>query len=128
MHHTGSWTKQMCILLHITDPYEHQPGEVQNGFKILFFRSRTATSTYSISIYCHCKQFTVSIYMPWCALQMVMRMEVPLPKVAKKNCANPHELFSGCVTHHSALWNFALWTIGVTHHTPWTCGWNNTVY
>jgi hypothetical protein len=34
---------------------------------------------------------------------MVMKMEVPLPKVAKKIWIDPHELFSGCVMHHSAL-------------------------
>ena len=45
-HHTGSWTEHMCISSRITDPYEHPPNEVRNGFKTHFFRSRTAT--YSI--------------------------------------------------------------------------------
>jgi hypothetical protein len=51
-------------------------------------------------------------------------------KSGKKICADPHELFSGCVTHRSGLWIFAPWTFGVTHHMhhrPWICGRNDTV-
>ena len=36
-------------------------------------------------------------------------------KSGKKNCANPYELFSGCVMHHSTLSTFAPWTSSVTN-------------
>ena len=157
MHHTGSWTELMCISSRITDPYEHPPNEVWNGFKTHFFAAEW------LRILCHsqfCLSVPLSVVFPLFGLKI--RVEQPILSVyliamsllmslnysvyiyvspadgdengsapaksgKKKNCTNPRELFSSCVTHHSALWTFALWTSGITHHTPWTCGQNDTV-
>ena len=85
--------------------------------KTLFFFSRTATYMYSIYFF-YLMSVHYSVYM-WGD----KNGNTPA-KVAKKLALILMNYFPdvSCIT---VLWNFAPWTIGVTHHRSWTCGWND---
>ena len=112
-HHTGSWTEHMCISSQT--PMNIHQMRFKTALKLFFFGSRTAT--YSIYFF-YLMSVHYSVYM-WGD----KNGNTPA-KVAKKLAPILMNYFPdvSCIT---VLWNFAPWTIGVTHHRSWTCGWND---